>query len=99
MSEANSLPDRITQFDHALTAAELSKLLAISKVTIFKHAAAGRIPSFHIGSCVRAIRSAGHCELVAQDVAIGGTLKCWDQAEASSTVRSAADLFWTVASG
>jgi len=53
MSEANSLPDRIAQFDHALTAAELSKLLAISKVTIFKHAAAGRIPSFHIGSCVR----------------------------------------------
>jgi excisionase family DNA binding protein len=53
MSDTNSLPDRIAQFDHALTAAELSKLLAVSKITIFKHAATGRIPSFRVGSCVR----------------------------------------------
>jgi len=53
MSDAKSLPDQIEQFGHALTAAELSKLLAVSKITIFKHAAAGRIPSFRVGSCVR----------------------------------------------
>lgn len=38
---------------HALTANELANILAVSHVTIFKHAKAGRIPSFHIGTCVR----------------------------------------------
>jgi excisionase family DNA binding protein len=53
MSDASSLPDRIEKIDHALTAANLSKLLSVSRVTIFKHAAAGRIPSFRVGTCVR----------------------------------------------
>jgi excisionase family DNA binding protein len=53
MSAANSLPDRIEMFGHALTAEDLSKLLSVSKVTIFKQAAAGRIPSFRVGTCVR----------------------------------------------
>jgi len=48
-----TLVDRIERTDHALTALELSKLLNMSKVTIFKHAAAGRIPSFRIGTSVR----------------------------------------------
>jgi hypothetical protein len=38
MSDTNSLPDRIALFEHALTAAELAKRLAVSKITIFKHA-------------------------------------------------------------
>jgi excisionase family DNA binding protein len=53
MSEAQSLPDRIEEFGHALTAAELADLLAVSPITIVKHAKSGRIPSFRIGSCVR----------------------------------------------
>lgn len=40
MSDANSLPDQIEKIGHALTAEDLSKLL-----TIFKQAAAGRIPT------------------------------------------------------
>jgi excisionase family DNA binding protein len=53
MSEVQSLPDQIERAGHALTAAELAELLAVSRVTVFKQAAAGRIPSFHVGSCVR----------------------------------------------
>ena len=53
MSDANSLPDRIEQFGHALTAAELAQLLAVSRITVFKMAKAGRIPCFRIGTCVR----------------------------------------------
>jgi|GraSoiStandDraft_41_1057321.scaffolds.fasta_scaffold1894264_1 excisionase family DNA binding protein len=43
-----SLADQLENVCHALTAEELSKLLRVSKVTIFKMAAAGRIPSFRI---------------------------------------------------
>ncbi|MBZ5616525.1 MAG: helix-turn-helix domain-containing protein [Acidobacteriia bacterium] len=38
---------------HALTANELAHVLAVSRITIFKQAKAGRIPSFRIGTCVR----------------------------------------------
>jgi excisionase family DNA binding protein len=48
-----SLADRIERMGHALTAEELAKVLAVSKITIFKQAKAGRIPSFRIGTCVR----------------------------------------------
>jgi excisionase family DNA binding protein len=48
-----SLPDRIEQFKHALTAVELAQLLAVSRITIFKLAKSGRIPSFRVGTCVR----------------------------------------------
>jgi excisionase family DNA binding protein len=37
----------------ALNAAQLAAILNISKITIFKQAKAGRIPSFRIGTCVR----------------------------------------------
>jgi excisionase family DNA binding protein len=53
MSDALSLPDHLEQFDRALTAKDLAKLLSVSEVTIFTQAAAGRIPSFRVGSCVR----------------------------------------------
>ncbi len=54
MSHAtSSLPDRIEQCGHALTAVELAELLAVSRVTVFKLAKRGRIPSFRIGTCVR----------------------------------------------
>lgn len=37
----------------ALTAKDLAEILNVSKITIFKYAKAGRIPSFRIGTCVR----------------------------------------------
>jgi excisionase family DNA binding protein len=48
-----SIADQIEKIGRALTAEELAKLLSVSKVTIFKQAAAGRIPSFRVGTCVR----------------------------------------------
>jgi len=51
--EAMSLPDRIERIDRALTADELARMLTVSRITIFKQAKAGRIPSFRIGTCVR----------------------------------------------
>jgi len=48
-----SIADQIEKIGRALTAEDLSKLLSVSKVTIFKQAAAGRIPSFRVGTCVR----------------------------------------------
>jgi excisionase family DNA binding protein len=48
-----SLADQIERFGRALTADELAGFLAVSRITIFKQAKAGRIPSFRIGTCVR----------------------------------------------
>ena len=48
-----SLADQIENTGHALTANELAELLSVSRITVFKQAAAGRIPSFKIGTCVR----------------------------------------------
>jgi hypothetical protein len=42
MSEVQSLPDQIERIGHALTAAELAELLAVSRITVFKQAKAGR---------------------------------------------------------
>jgi excisionase family DNA binding protein len=47
------LADRIERMERALTANELAGMLTVSKITIFKQAKAGRIPSFRIGTCVR----------------------------------------------
>ena len=52
-TEPMSLADRIERIDRALTANELADMLAVSRITIFKQAKAGRIPSFRIGTCVR----------------------------------------------
>jgi excisionase family DNA binding protein len=51
--ESLSLADRIEQMRRALNAEEVAEILNVSKVTIFKQAKAGRIPSFRIGTCVR----------------------------------------------
>ena len=48
-----SLADKIEKIGRAITAKELADFLSVSEVTIFKHAAAGRIPSFRVGTCVR----------------------------------------------
>ena len=52
-AEPLSLADRIERIDRALTAGELARMLTVSRITIFKQAKAGRIPSFRIGTCVR----------------------------------------------
>ena len=48
-----SIADQIEKLGRALTAAELAKFLSVSRITVFKLAKAGRIPSFRIGTCVR----------------------------------------------
>jgi len=49
----SSLPDQIERIPHALKAAEVATLLAVSRITVFKLAKRGRIPCFRIGTCVR----------------------------------------------
>jgi excisionase family DNA binding protein len=48
-----SIADQIDKIGRALTAEELSKFLSVSAVTVYKQAAAGRIPSFRVGTCLR----------------------------------------------
>ena len=52
-TEPLSLADRIERIGRALTANELAGMLSVSRITIFKQAKAGRIPSFRVGTCVR----------------------------------------------
>jgi len=51
--QSSTLADQIERMGRALTANELAVMLNVSKITIFKHAKAGRIPCFRIGTCVR----------------------------------------------
>jgi excisionase family DNA binding protein len=48
-----SIRDRIASFGKALNAEQLADILGMSEVTIYKHAKAGKIPSFRVGTCVR----------------------------------------------
>jgi hypothetical protein len=47
------LADRIERFGRALAAAQLSELLSVSKIILYKLAKRGLIPCFRVGSCVR----------------------------------------------
>ena len=47
------MADQIESCSHALKAAELAELLSVSRITVFKMAQSGRIPSFRVGTCVR----------------------------------------------
>ena len=51
--EPLTLAEKIERVEGAMTAEQLAKMLNVSKITIFKLAKAGRIPSFRIGTCVR----------------------------------------------
>jgi excisionase family DNA binding protein len=53
LTETLTLAERIERMGRALNAGELADLLNVSKITIFKQAKGGRIPSFRIGTCVR----------------------------------------------
>jgi len=52
-SNTETLADRIGSYRGALTARQLSELLSISAVTVFKMAKRGMLPSMRIGGCVR----------------------------------------------
>ncbi len=53
VSKSSSISDRIEAFEHALTADELAALLNVSRITVFRAAWKGIIPSFRIGTCLR----------------------------------------------
>jgi excisionase family DNA binding protein len=48
-----SIIDSVEQLDHALTAADLARLLNVHKLTIYRLAQAGTLPHFRLGTCVR----------------------------------------------
>jgi excisionase family DNA binding protein len=48
-----SIIQQISSAKGALTAAQLAQLLSVNRITVFKMAKSGRIPSFRIGTCVR----------------------------------------------
>jgi len=48
-----AIADSIEQLEHCLTAADLSRLLNVHKLTIYRLAEAGTLPSFRLGTCVR----------------------------------------------
>lgn len=51
--EPLSIKERIASYGRALNAEELADILGVSKVTVFKQAKKGLIPSFRVGTCVR----------------------------------------------
>jgi len=48
-----AIAESIEQLEHCLTAADLSRLLNVDKLTIYRQARAGILPSFRVGTCVR----------------------------------------------
>jgi excisionase family DNA binding protein len=48
-----SIAEQVEQFDHALTAGDLARLLNVHKLTIYRMANAGTLPCFRINSAVR----------------------------------------------
>ena len=48
-----SIPDALASIGRAITAAELADLLSLNKLTIYRLAKRGKIPSFRIANCVR----------------------------------------------
>ena len=48
-----SITETIEQFDHALTAPELARLLSVHRLTIYRAARSGALKSFSIGTCIR----------------------------------------------
>ena len=53
VSPIASVRDRIAGFGKAMSAEQLAGILGVSEITVYKHAKAGKIPSFRIGTCVR----------------------------------------------
>ena len=47
------LPQRIKEIRRAITASEVAAFLAVSPITVYKMAKAGRMPSFRVGTAVR----------------------------------------------
>ena len=47
------LAEHLEQLDHCLTAPELARLLKLHRITVYRLAAEGEIPSFKIATAVR----------------------------------------------
>jgi len=47
------ISEQLAEMQGAITAAPLARLLGLSRITVYKMAKAGRIPSFRVGSAVR----------------------------------------------
>ena len=52
-TSGRTIAETLAQMEGAITAEPLARLLGMSRITIYKLAKAGRIPSFRIGSAVR----------------------------------------------
>ena len=52
-SSTCTIPEQVESFGRALTAADLSKILSVNKLTIYRLAQAGRLPHFRIASVLR----------------------------------------------
>jgi excisionase family DNA binding protein len=96
-----SVADQIERIGHVLTAAELAKLLRVSRVTVFRLAAAGRLPSVKVGTCVRFDPRRGcdlasgwkvRCSCVAKRAIIPGDLS--ENMSRSEAKVSAIDALW-----
>jgi excisionase family DNA binding protein len=53
ITRSQTIADKIENEDRALSAKELAAFLRVSSVCVYQQAAAGRIPSFKIGTCIR----------------------------------------------
>jgi excisionase family DNA binding protein len=49
----STIAEHLESLDHCLQAPELARILGIHRITVYKLAAAGEIPSFRIASAVR----------------------------------------------
>jgi excisionase family DNA binding protein len=50
----STIPEQVESFGRALTAADLSKILAVNKLTIYRLAQRGTLPHFRVGAtCIR----------------------------------------------
>jgi excisionase family DNA binding protein len=52
-NEVCTLPQRIEGITRAMKANEVAQFLAVSRITVYKMAKAGRLPSFRVGTAVR----------------------------------------------
>jgi excisionase family DNA binding protein len=50
---SGSITEYLESLDHAITVAELSRLLNIHKLTLYRQVEAGILPHFRIGAAVR----------------------------------------------
>ena len=53
LADGLTVPEQLRKIRGGLTAPMLAQLLGLSRITIYKRAASGEIPSFRVGSALR----------------------------------------------